>query len=285
MRVAQTYDDYITGKAACDDVISWAELFGRWLIQKKEPGKTVITVLPSVSYVDYYYYAVEHSGKLLLKDWKNSFQNGLLSSLELDLHADPVVRQWWDLVFFQDNNGIHYDGYYDDFRIAEKSNYSFSQFLSRIKDELAKIPISKVVEIYLPKSFIEHKPLLYILQSEYEVSVSPIPELPVDSPLVESFPGIVNNSKLVLNAGGGIPIEVLLKHYLTIQIPNESITLESPALPGLDWAKITSGNRYRFFSGGIEYFEVSISAETDLFGNVFLNVYEFGKKTKCIKIS
>jgi len=283
MRVAQTYDDYMKGKSACEDVISWAELFGRWLFQKKMSSGTVLTVLPGESTVDYYLYAFSPSGKLLLKSWKNSFSNGLSASLELGLYADPAVRQWWDQVLFSEGNGIYYDRYYDNLRIAESSDQLFSGFLERIKTELAKIPISKAKQVFFPKCLVEHKPLLYVLQSEYNVRVCTIPELSVDSSLDESFPGFDNSRQAVLNAGGGIPVDFLFKHGLTIRVPNHSSTLDSPALPGVNWGMITAGNSNRYSSGGIEYFETMINAESDLFGNVFLNVYEFDKRIKCLK--
>jgi len=285
MRPIQFYDEYLKRKADCEDVISWAEFFWRWLFQGNERHPSVLTILPSESFVDYYHYGFSRLGKPYLKGWKYGCPNKLLASLELGVYADPAVQQWWDQVFFQDDNGVSYDKYYDDFRISESSALTFSHLLDRIRSEIGKIPIPKDTHIFLPHNIVNHKPLLYVLQSEFGASISVIPEISVDSHFNESFPRIKNNKPLILNAGGGIPLDDLLGHCLTIQVPNLSATLESHALPGITWGMIASGNNYRYFLGDIEFFEIMIMAEIDLFGNVFLNVYEFNKKIKCIKVS
>ena len=285
MKVTKKYDDYIKRKAACEDVISWAELFGRWLLQNKVHPETVLAILPDKSSVDYYLYNISQSEQLHLEGWQNDSPNNLSASLELDAYAAPSVRKWWDHVFFQGESGISYDGYYDDLRIAESSSLTFTQILSGIKAELDKIPIREVKHIYLPKDIVTHKPLLYILQREYSINVSPFPDLSTKSFSKGEYSIVDGKNQLVLKAGGGIPIDVLFKHNLKIQVPNDSGTLNSPALSGINWGSIISGNNIRYLSGGVEYFETMINAESDLFGNVFLNVFEFDKRIKCFKVS
>ena len=282
MRIAQTYDDYLKGKTSCDDVVSWAEVFAKWLLQSAAHSNKVVAMLPRDSSVDYYQYEVSPSGQISLKEWKNAVPSSLLSVLEMPMLSDSKTRLWWNNVFYQDERGIHYDEYYDDLRIAEKSRKTFAQFLDAINDEFSSLRIPKVRQLFLPPKIAEHQPLLYVLQKK-KISVSTIPDLYVPS-IQDSSLSFENRNHLILNAGGGIPVEELFNRLLTIQVPNAQVTLEAEALPGIKWCDVVSGSKFYFSSGGVDYVETNIGAEIDVFGNVFIIVLESGKKTKCILV-
>ena len=80
----------------------------------------------------------------------------------------PAIAQpWIDLCFFEDENGIHYDTFYDSFPIGCGIVTTIKQYLDKLEqctDDLLHIPAGSVLTVADAEAF--QKPLRYLLQQK-----------------------------------------------------------------------------------------------------------------------
>ena len=113
---------------------------------------------------------------MLLKVLKNGERFSVVERTSVDLEPllilykeclPGVAQPWIDLCFFEDDNGIHYDTFYDSFPMGCGIDTTIKQYLDKLEqctDDLLHIPADSVLTVADAEAF--QKPLRYLLEQK-----------------------------------------------------------------------------------------------------------------------
>lgn len=167
-----------------------------------------------------------------------------------------IVQPWIDLCFFEDDNGIHYDHFYDSLPLGDGSDATIKQYLDKLErfsESLLQLPAGSVLAVADEGAF--QKPLRYLLQEKgvrtvFFDSSSPVPEATVE-------PSVIH-LELMTSCGPFAP-QVGKMYRMT--------TYDGQALPSFAaspeplYSLTDNGKSIRIFSYLVRF-------ESDCFGNI-----------------
>ena len=114
-----------------------------------------------------------------------------------------MAQPWIDLCFFEDDNGIHYDSFYDSLPMGDGNGTTIKQYLDKLVQSsacLSRIPADSVLAVSNLEVF--QKPLRYLLQRRgiktfFFDSSSSVPEVIIE-------PSVIN-IELITSCGPFVP--------------------------------------------------------------------------------
>ena len=167
-----------------------------------------------------------------------------------------MAQPWIDLCFFEDDNGIHYDSFYDSLPVGDENGTTIKQYLDMLEQSsacLSSIPADSVLAVSNSEVF--QKPLRYLLQQRgiktfFFDSSSSVPEVIIE-------PSVIN-MELITPCGPFVPN--VGKTYRITSYDGQSLP-SFAANPETLYSLNDNGKSLRLLSYLVRF-------ESDCFGNV-----------------
>ena len=202
---------------------------------------------------------------LLLKVLKDGERLSVVDRISISLEPFQILfkecmpeeaQPWIDLCFFEDENGIHYDCFYDSLPMGGGSDMTIKQYLDKLEqlsESLLHLPTGSVLAVADEEVF--QKPYRYLLQQKgiktlFYDSSSSVPEDMVE-------PSVIN-LELITPCGPFVP-RVGKTYRIT--------SYDGQSLPSF---AVCPEPLYSFSNNGksVRIFSYQVRFESDCFGNI-----------------
>lgn len=278
--------DYLQRKLMGEEVVSTAALYGFYAKTTNRVSDTFCVLVINMKEYSLFKYTMSKD-RFHIAEFRESIPHSLSEVLPLDALLDNATMKWWNAVFFEQNDECSYDSYYDTLKISDNSDNTFSELIATLSSAIASLELPATKSTFFLSGDLSNNHLLrYVLQNE--LHTGKIFVLSDNDPGKTSFEENNNVSipeklsEIDLRTTPIIKMENLLSNPVNITLPLSSI--ENYILSGIKWKDILFNLDKDYSSSDIDFKKVSISAECDVFQNVFLTSLDLLGNKKVIQI-
>lgn len=287
MRIIKDQTNYIERRLAGEEVIPRAYLYGLTAVEKGTPANEVMVI--SISNLDYSAYIYEiKDGNFRITSFQENVHHSLSEVLTNELLNQQTLA-WWKAVFFEKDGQCVYDKAYDEFRVSEKGTQTFQEIIQSVKQSFESLNLPAISSIVCIVGEYSMNPLVrYVLQQKL-ASHNNIHMIPCEE-MADTFEGSQNRiihptekiQALPMRINGVLFTDLFMQQPIPITFP--LLCIDNVLVNDIPWSRLVSDNNPDYIVGNLEFKYLSLLAECDVYGDIFLSCEDSQGNNVIIKL-
>lgn len=274
MHIIKDQRDYIERRLSGEKVIPRAYLHGLTAVEKRESANEVMVISISQSDLSIYLYEIKDN-KFRIISFQENVHHTLSEVLSREL-LDEQTLVWWKTVFFEIDGRFIYDSSYDNLRINENSTQTFKDIMQSVEHSLEEMEISQVPSTVCMIGEYSTNPLFRYVIQEKLVKINALHIITSEDAPSVTFQGSQNQiilppeiKSIFIRVNEGLNMESVMWQPMSVKLPLQCIN--NVLVNDITWSQLVSNNNPDYIGGNLEFKHLSLLAECDVYGDIFLS--------------
>lgn len=287
MKVAKDTQSYLQKKLEGTRLLSPGSLYGISALSITTEDFAVIE-LEKDTY-SLYVYKVKN-GRFKIEEYKEQCSHNLFANFPVEILVDANAQKWLNCVFWDREGECLYDETYDSLRIAENSNMHFDEALCKLSLSLQDLRLNIHQHIvFLTGSFARNGMVRYVFQKELSTAtfMKVLPLEICDLEMIKSENNYIlldeqQLNSISINVHGGLNVRFFINAPAIVNLPISMS--KSEVAYGHYWEELYNNPTPDYRVGEYDFKYLSLHAECDALGGVYLEGKDMAENSKVIKL-